>query len=195
MGEVDLGLTPKQEKFCLAYVANGFNATQAAITAGYSKKTARQRGAELLNHPRVRQRWQALMNPELEALEVTAERVVREVGLMAMARMGDLLKVEIPKGGLKPSHLSDLLPETLQAAIRKVKVCELTGNVKEIELHDKIRSIELLGRWKEHGWWKDTTEHTADDALTQLLTQIAEMSGPRRPVRKEEIAHGHGAEG
>ena len=43
-------MTPKQQKFCLEYVASG-NATEAAIKAGYSKKTAKQIAAENLSKP------------------------------------------------------------------------------------------------------------------------------------------------
>ena len=41
-------LTPKQERFVEAYIENKFNATQAAITAGYSKKTAMEQGYKLV---------------------------------------------------------------------------------------------------------------------------------------------------
>lgn len=41
-------MTPKQQRFCDAYLSNGGNATQAAIFAGYSKKTAAQQGSRLL---------------------------------------------------------------------------------------------------------------------------------------------------
>lgn len=44
-------LTPKQDAFVKAYLLNGGNATQAAIDAGYSKKTAQVIGAENLLKP------------------------------------------------------------------------------------------------------------------------------------------------
>jgi len=44
-------MTIKQRLFCEAYLQNGFNATQAAITAGYSKKTAGSTGPENLEKP------------------------------------------------------------------------------------------------------------------------------------------------
>jgi len=44
-------LTPKQDAFVKAYLLNGGNATQAAIDAGYSKKTAQQVGSENLLKP------------------------------------------------------------------------------------------------------------------------------------------------
>ena len=40
-------MTPKQHKFCDEYIKTG-NATQSAINAGYSKKTAKQIGQENL---------------------------------------------------------------------------------------------------------------------------------------------------
>ena len=47
-------LTTKQQLFCSTYLANGFNATQAAITAGYSEDTAMQTGYENLKKPYIR---------------------------------------------------------------------------------------------------------------------------------------------
>jgi phage terminase small subunit len=43
-------LTPKQRAFCEFYVVCG-NATEAALRAGYSSKTAAQQGAENLRKP------------------------------------------------------------------------------------------------------------------------------------------------
>jgi len=48
-------LTPKQQLFCSTYLANGFNATQAAFTAGYSEDTAMQTGYENLKKPYIRE--------------------------------------------------------------------------------------------------------------------------------------------
>lgn len=46
-------LTIKQQKFADEYIKTG-NATQSAINAGYSKKTARQVGAENLTKPNIK---------------------------------------------------------------------------------------------------------------------------------------------
>ena len=45
-----MALTPKQQRFVEEYCKNGFNATQAAIKAGYSEKTARSQGQRLLTN-------------------------------------------------------------------------------------------------------------------------------------------------
>lgn len=41
-------MTPRQQKFCDEYLISG-NATEAAIKAGYSRKTAKQTGSENLS--------------------------------------------------------------------------------------------------------------------------------------------------
>ena len=47
-------LTKKQDTFIKAYLLNGGNAMQAAIDAGYSKKTAGEMGYENLNKPQIK---------------------------------------------------------------------------------------------------------------------------------------------
>lgn len=46
-------MNDKQKKFCDYYLESG-NATEAAIKAGYSKKTARQTGSENLSKPYIK---------------------------------------------------------------------------------------------------------------------------------------------
>ena len=46
-------MTPRQQKFCDEYLISG-NATEAAIKAGYSPKTAKQTGSENLAKPDLR---------------------------------------------------------------------------------------------------------------------------------------------
>ena len=47
-------MTIRQKQFVNEYLVNGFNATQAAIGAGYSKKTAYSQGQRLLKHDEVK---------------------------------------------------------------------------------------------------------------------------------------------
>lgn len=46
-------MTPRQQKFCDEYLISG-NAAEAAIKAGYSRKTAKQTGSENLAKPDLR---------------------------------------------------------------------------------------------------------------------------------------------
>lgn len=65
-------LTAKQEAFCRAYVACG-NATQAAIEAGYSRKSAGSISVENMQKPAIRQFIESLRKPIVEELGITAE--------------------------------------------------------------------------------------------------------------------------
>ena len=47
------GLTGKQRAFVAEYLSNGFNATKAAIKAGYSKASAHTEGSRLLRNVKV----------------------------------------------------------------------------------------------------------------------------------------------
>jgi hypothetical protein len=46
-------LTNKQKQFIAQYIANGFNAKQAAVTAGYSMNYLKAKGYDLMSHPEV----------------------------------------------------------------------------------------------------------------------------------------------
>ena len=78
------GLTAKQQAFCEQYVANGFNATQAAISAGYSEKTAQEIGYENLRKPLIAEYVAKFKEEASNKALVTIEDVVR--GLMHEAQ-------------------------------------------------------------------------------------------------------------
>ncbi|BAK21852.1 terminase small subunit [Melissococcus plutonius] len=56
-------LTPKQQAFADEYIMNGGNVTQAAIKAGYSKKTAAVIGFENLKKPKIIKYINSKMKP------------------------------------------------------------------------------------------------------------------------------------
>lgn len=70
-------LTPKQQVFCEEYVANGGNATAAAISAGYSHKTAYSMGSENLTKPEIRDRIEELARPQREKRIATAQDLLQ----------------------------------------------------------------------------------------------------------------------
>lgn len=55
-------LTSKQDSFVKEYLLNGGNATQAAIKAGYSEKTAKSIGQENLTKPDIKKAIEAHQN-------------------------------------------------------------------------------------------------------------------------------------
>ena len=70
-----MSLTAKQEAFCLEYIID-LNATQAAIRAGYSSKTAQQVGSENLSKPVIAEKITELKAERSEKLTIDAEWVL-----------------------------------------------------------------------------------------------------------------------
>lgn len=70
-------MTAKQQAFCEAYITNGFNALQAAISAGYSERTAKEMGYENLTKPHIAEYITKFKGEATERALVTVEDVVR----------------------------------------------------------------------------------------------------------------------
>lgn len=120
-------LTAKQEMFCKEYLID-LNATQAAIRAGYSEKTATVTGCENLTKPNVAARVQELMSARSEKTGITAEWVLK--GIESLTET--LLKSEDPKAAYKGFELAG---KHLKLFTDKV---EHEGEVQFTEIKRKI---------------------------------------------------------
>lgn len=74
----DKPLNPKQTRFVAEYLIDS-NATQAAIRAGYSKRTAYSIGAENLKKPEIAAAIAAGSSQIAGRLDITAEKVLRDI--------------------------------------------------------------------------------------------------------------------
>ena len=75
-------LTPKQAAFVREYMID-LNATQAAIRAGYSEKTANRIGAENLSKPVIQEAIQQRHKAAEEKCAVTVEWILSEIAKIA----------------------------------------------------------------------------------------------------------------
>jgi len=71
-------LTPKQQRFVEEYLID-LNATQAAIRAGYSEKTAKSIGQENLTKPDIQKAIQEAQNKRAERTEITQDYVLTNI--------------------------------------------------------------------------------------------------------------------
>ncbi len=137
----------KQELFVKAY-CRCRNATRAAIEAGYSdnEKSAQSQGSRLMARPEVRFAIKAELERVHQAMDLTAEVVLRELVAIAKLDPADMLD---EFGQLLP--IQDM-PEHVRRAIRTIKVDEdhdlirksITTHTKEVQAHDKIAALRLL---------------------------------------------------
>lgn len=120
------------------------NATQAAIRAGYSARSANTQAARLLANVNIRARVDALMAQRSRRVGVSADRVVRELARLAFVSAPDV--VDSGSGAVRPGASEDDL-----AAIASVRVKTATFDAgdsveREVKLCDKLKALELLGK-------------------------------------------------
>ena len=140
----------KQDLFVEEYLID-LNATQAAIRAGYSVKTANEQGARLLANVSVQTKIAKAMAERSKRTGVNQDRVVLELAKIAFVNPSEL--IDTNTGKVLPGASPDDL-----ACIQSVKVKKTTKgkNVieeREVRVHDKIKALEKLGQ--HLGMWND----------------------------------------
>lgn len=103
------GLSPKQAAFVAEYLID-LNATQAAIRAGYSEKSAARISVELLNKTQVRKAIEKAQARRAEKVERTALDVLKDIqSVTREAREGGDLKTALKGLELEGKHLGMFL--------------------------------------------------------------------------------------
>lgn len=133
-------LTNKQAMFVKEYMVD-LNATQAAIRAGYSEKTAGQMGDENLKKPQIADAIKEAMQQRAEKVSLTAENVLQSIlDIRAIAVQGEKLNEALRANELLGKHLKLFTDKT-----------ELTGKdgapietVTEVVIRPQITREEWL---------------------------------------------------
>ena len=155
----------RDQRFAQEYVID-LNGEKAATRAGFSAKTAAQAASRLLKNVKVQARIAELTKAKAEKLDLTVDRVLRELMLMGFANMQDYIGVQ--QNGTAYVDLSKLTREQA-SAIQEISTDEYTvGETEEEEarvvtkvkfrLADKRGSLELLGKYLK--LFTDRTEVT-----------------------------------
>lgn len=137
-------LTVKQQNFAQEYLVD-FNAGQAAIRAGYSKRSARVKGCELLKDPRIKAIVEKRLEELSERVKITQEQVVEELVKIAKADMSDF--ATWGPEGVQFKDSAELRPEDTAAVAEVSQTITEHGGTRRIRLHDKLKALELLGRY------------------------------------------------
>lgn len=144
-------LTEKQKAFVREYLVD-LNATQAAIRAGYSEKTARQAGHRMLTNVDIQQAIQSALQKREQKLEITQQSVVNELAKIGFANMADYMRVG--PGGDPALDFSKLTRDQA-AALSEVTVEDFTDgrgeDAREVrrvkfKLADKRAALVDIGR-------------------------------------------------
>lgn len=178
-------MTPKQRLFAQEYLVD-LNATQAAIRAGYSSRTARDIGSENLRKPAIQAFIQEAMQKRAANVELTADRVLRELMRVGLSDIGQLFGKD---GGIRPMHE---MPEDARRALSSYEeVLKEDGSlVRKVRLWDKPRALEMLGKhlklFVEVLEAKVEVDGFSDEERAERIASLLERARTRRAERASD---------
>lgn len=144
-------LTPKQAAFVEEYLVD-LNATQAAVRAGFSARTAEQQGYRLLRNIQVAAAIAERKAKRIERLEITQDRVLAELGKIGFS---DVRKVFTGGGSLR--RIEDLDDETA-GALSSIEVVRrrVPGSDRDQPEYEDVTKIRL---WDKRAALVDLGKH------------------------------------
>jgi phage terminase small subunit len=176
-------LTPKQERFVAEYLID-LNATQAAIRAGYSEKTAAAIGAENLRKPLIAAAIAKRQAKVADKLEITAEKVLEELALLAFYDPADVAMCVDENGEpveIKGPRDIAKLPKHIRKAI--VGWSWDRNNNFTLKFAPKQATLNLLGQHFK------LFNSEGEDALKQGLAALIQEGRQRAREAQSETRH------
>ncbi|ELY4525183.1 terminase small subunit [Cronobacter sakazakii] len=171
-----MALTDKQEMFCREYLID-LNATQAAIRAGYSVKTANRTASENLSKPDIQNRIAELKNKRNEDVGINAAYVLQRLVEIDQMDVADILNDD---GSLKAVSQ---WPKCWRITLQGIDLASTIRNfdeeteetiLKKIKWPDKVKNLELLGKHVDVQAFREQvkTNHTVD-SLSDLMDELS----------------------
>lgn len=164
-------LTEKQKRFVDEYLID-LNATQAAIRAGYSEKTANRIAEQNLSKPAIQEYLQGRMKDREKRTEIKQDEVLQELAKIGFSNIKDFLEFKTAKGvvGYDKETGEEIIDWRVNLAVKDS--AEIDGSlIAEIsiskdgtfkfKLHDKMSALDKIGR--HLGMFKDKMELTGKD--------------------------------
>lgn len=174
-----MALTAKQQAFVLEYLID-LNASQAAIRAGYSKRTAGQIGDENLKKPQIAQAIREAMNSRNERVKINADYVLNRLVEIDQLDVLDILRDDM---SFKP--LSEW-PKSWRQYLVGFDIAEMfegqgedrsmVGLMKKIKWPDKVKNLELLGKHVAVSAFREQVEVNVTHTLSERMAKARERA-------------------
>lgn len=164
-------LNAKQQRFVDEYLVD-LNATQAAIRAGYSKKTAGAIGGELLEKPEIASAVAVGQAKRENRTHITQDKVLRELAILAFSDVRHF-QYDEDSGKLL---LSENAPDEAWRAVSSVKYRTVTSkngdriHEAELKLWDKNSALQMAG--KHLGMFLDRVANPDGSALSGSVVVV-----------------------
>jgi phage terminase small subunit len=169
VGVKEKKLTPKEQLFITRYLVD-FNATQAAVDAGYSKKTARQTGCDILAKPYIQAAIKKEIDIILKDTRALSLRVVRECEKIAFGKISDIMEFDDDGVTLKSSEEID--SSTIESiSFDKTFSKGGTSEKKRVKLYSKEKALEILAKYTT--LYSDAPQFPKDQPITIVVQGVA----------------------
>lgn len=147
------GLTDKQDKFVTEYLLD-HNATQAAIRAGYSERTARQAGAQNLSKPVVRDEIRKAIERTSRVASASVVETIQLLNRLVRASIADAFDEDGVPLAVEdmPEEFSEFLIKSIKMRVGKHPNGQAEVTIYGIQFVDRTPLLQLLGR--HLGCWR-----------------------------------------
>ncbi|KJE27341.1 terminase small subunit [Geobacillus kaustophilus] len=159
-------LNEKQKRFADEYLID-LNATQAAIRAGYSPRSAAEQASRLLKNAKVRAYIDERMAELSRRTGVNQERILRELARIAFVNAPDLINME--DATIREDATVDDMAAIASVRVKIIPTENGQGIEREIRLADKIRALDLLG--KRFAMWTERQQVDANFGV-QIIDDV-----------------------
>lgn len=174
-----MALSEKRLAFCREYVED-YNATAAAIRAGYSPKTAGSQAEQLMKTECVRAEIDRLKAEKGRRTGVTKERIMEELAKMAFVNHQDVAG--------KDGQLKKGIQRADSAAIKKIRTRYLPdGSMEqEVELYDKTKALDILNKMVGAYEGKQANQVKLDGQAIRGLVILPDVEAEAEPIEVVE---------
>ncbi len=166
----------RKVRFASAYIINGRNGSEAAITAGFSPKGAGVAASRLLKDPKVVALIAEATEKAAGKAGLSVERTLLEVSRLAYS---DPRRLYDKDGQMIPVHLLD---DDTAATVASIKIVEKAGSMKiggaeglahipeqtkEVKVWDKNAALEKA--MKYHGLYKEDNRQIGESLALRVV--------------------------
>jgi phage terminase small subunit len=169
-------LTYKEKAFCVHFIKNGYNALQAAVSSGYSVKSAKEIGYENLTKLHIKAEIERLKGNLEEVLQISKGKVLEEHKKIAFSSMEQLHDTWISRKKF------DLLTPEQKACIQSIETNEKQRMVK-IKLYDKQKSLDSISKLMGYD---AATKQENTLTVAPAVVQWLESNTPNAVISKSE---------
>lgn len=183
------GLLDKQWMFVQEYLTD-FNAVQAALRAGYSKRTVDKQGSQLLGNPRISSAIRSEQGKRLDRTKLVQEEVLNEIRLIAHSDISHYNFDAYGNLSLTPDAPKNALRAVQAMKKRTIPTKAGIAYEAELKLWSKTAALDMAGKHLDlfHGpMGADDIQRLLQDVARVMRETLLEYL--EEPMAREILKH------